>query len=66
MLDWLDKKICLLIDQGKDIEKLLKGSDALNLRLLNIWKHKTKPLDEQPDHCIDYVTNLLDQFGSVI
>lgn len=66
VLGWLDRKICLLLDQGKEVEKLLKGSDALNLRLINVWKHKIKPLDEQPDYCIDYVTNILDKFGSVI
>ena len=65
VLGWLDNIFIKLLNEREDWGTLLKGTDAITLRLITVWANKNEPLDKQPDYCIDYVMELVERFWVV-
>lgn len=57
----LDAKVIDILDITGDLERF-KKSEILASSILNSWKTKTRPLEEQPDHCIDKVYEFYTKF----
>lgn len=57
----LDTKVAAILDITGDLERF-KKSEILALRILNSWRTKTRPLEEQPDHCVDKVYEMYTKF----
>lgn len=57
----LDTKVAAILDITGDLERF-KKSEILALRILNSWNTKTRPLEEQPDHCVDKVYEMYTKF----
>lgn len=57
----LDAKVIDILDITGDLERF-KKSEILSSSILNSWKTKTRPLEEQPDHCVDKVYEFYTKF----
>lgn len=57
----LDTKVVAILDITGDLERF-KKSEILASSILNSWRTKTRPLEEQPDHCIDKVYEMYIKF----
>lgn len=57
----LDTKVVAILDITVDLERF-KKSEILASSILNSWSSKTRPLEEQPDHCVDKVYELYTKF----
>lgn len=57
----LDAKVIDILDITGDLERF-KKSEFLASSILNSWKTKTRPLEEQPDHCVDKVYGFYTKF----
>lgn len=57
----LDAKVIDILDITGDLERF-KKSEILASSILNSWKTKTRPLEEQPDHCVDKVYEFYTKF----
>lgn len=57
----LDAKVIDILDITGDLERF-KKSEILASSILNSWKTKTRPLEEQPDHCVDKVYGFYTKF----
>lgn len=57
----LDTKVAAILDITGDLERF-KKSEILASSILNSWSTKTRPLEEQPDHCIDKVYEMYTKF----
>lgn len=57
----LDTKVAAILDITRDLERF-KKSEILESSILNSWRTKTRPLEEQPDHCIDKVYEMYTKF----
>ena len=57
----LDAKVIDILDITGDLERF-KKSEILASSILNSWKTKTRPLEEQPDHCVNKVYEFYTKF----
>ena len=57
----LDTKVAAILDITGDLDRF-KKSEILASSILNSWRTKTRPLEEQPDHCVDKVYEMYTKF----
>lgn len=57
----LDAKVAAILDITGDLERF-KKSEILASSILNSWSSKTRPLEEQPDNCVDKVYEMYTKF----
>lgn len=57
----LDTKVVAILDITGDLDRF-KKSEILASSILNSWRTKTRPLEEQPDHCVDKIYKMYTKF----
>lgn len=62
VLEWLEYKMPIKLKDVMDLTVFFQTSYITTTKLINIWKKKSEPIDNQPDYCIDYVMELIEKF----
>lgn len=57
----LDTKVAAILDITGDLDRF-KKSEILASSILNSWRTKARPLEEQPDHCVDKIYKMYTKF----
>ena len=61
----LDTKVAAILDITGDLDRF-KKSEILASSILNSWRTKTRPLEEQPDHCVDKIYKMYAKFQELL
>ena len=61
----LDTKVAAILDITGDWDRF-KKSEILASSILNSWRTKTRPLEEQPDHCVDKIYKMYAKFQELL
>jgi len=57
VLDWIDKEHKLFFTYKEENSPLTLWAD----KVVNLWKDKRKPIDDQSEECIDFIYNLIQE-----